>query len=132
MENFVYCKDFDQQITFGLRVSEFQCSCRRVQCQTVLVNGNFIPAFKKFRFLVDTKLHVLSGFRCVPHNREVRGVKNSTHTKGQAIDVRAHELLELRKLTIEDVIDLAQKAGFLFVKYYPDKGFFHMDVFKRS
>ena len=123
-----YIKGFDQQITFGLQVREFQCRCNRKECQAVVVDGRMIPAYKKFRYLVNVGLHVLSGHRCPAHNREVGGVKDSTHTYGEAIDVRAYELLELRKLTINEVIALAHEAGFKFVKHYPEKGFFHMDV----
>lgn len=75
---------------------------------------------------MDCALKINSGHRCLRHNKAIGGVRFSYHLVGYAIDIDAAALLQ--KFSVEEIIALARKAGFTFVKYYKNLGFFHLDV----
>ena len=45
---------------------------------------------------------VNSGYRCEKHNKDVGGVKNSQHLKGEAADLTCSDLKRLKALIIEN------------------------------
>lgn len=44
---------------------------------------------------------VNSGYRCAKHNREVGGVANSQHMRGEAADIRCSDNQKLRQIIID-------------------------------
>lgn len=64
---------------------------------------------------------VNSAHRCKAHNAAVGGVANSQHLTHIAFDCA------IPKAYQSQFADLARKAGFKFVKLYPDRGFVHVD-----
>ncbi len=119
-------KTSKELLTFGLTAPEYACQCSDLSCDVIFIAEKLLIAYKKFRYLVDTGLHINSGHRCVDHNRAVGGVKLSFHLVGYAIDVDAENLLQ--KYSAEEIVSFAKHAGFTFVKYYKTLGFFHLDV----
>ena len=65
---------------------------------------------------------VNSGYRCEKHNKEVGGVKNSQHLKGEAADVTCSDLPRLKQLIIENgrFDQLIDYGTFLHVSYKPN------------
>lgn len=119
-------KTAKEMLTFGLSVPEYACKCSYPECEVVFISERFLEAYKLFRYLVDTRLKIGSGHRCLRHNKVVGGVKFSYHLIGYAVDIDASALLQ--KFDIEEILGLAKKAGFTFVKHYKQLGFFHFDV----
>ena len=65
---------------------------------------------------------VNSGYRCPKHNREVGGVANSQHLKGEAADI---SLVQGSGLTVQDLADAIKENGrFDQLIMYP--GFIHV------
>ena len=62
---------------------------------------------------------VNSGYRCEKHNKDVGGVKNSQHLKGEAADVTCSDLKRLKALIIENgqFDQLITYPTFLHVSY---------------
>jgi len=122
----VVSKSSTELLTLGLSVPEFSCKCSALSCDVVFISDRLLAAYNSFRCLVATALKINSGHRCQKYNKMVGGVKFSYHLIGYAIDIDAAALLS--KFSVEEIIKLAHKAGFTFVKYYKNLGFFHFDV----
>lgn len=122
----VVAKTSKELLTFGLSAPEFACKCKSEYCDVIFISKKLLAVYKRFRYLVDTKLTITSGHRCLEYNKLTGGVKFSQHLIGYAIDVDAKKLL--LKYDEDDIISLAREAGFTFVKYYKELGFFHFDV----
>ena len=62
---------------------------------------------------------VNSGYRCEKHNKDVGGVKNSQHLRGEAADVTCADLPRLKALIIENgkFDQLITYPTFLHVSY---------------
>ena len=62
---------------------------------------------------------VNSGYRCEKHNKEVGGVKNSQHLKGEAADIHCQNNERLKQLIIENgkFDQLITYPTFLHVSY---------------
>ena len=62
---------------------------------------------------------VNSGYRCEKHNKDVGGVKNSQHLKGEAADVTCSDLKRLKAIIIENgkFDQLITYPTFLHVSY---------------
>ena len=62
---------------------------------------------------------VNSGYRCEKHNKDVGGVKNSQHLKGEAADLTCSDLPRLKQLIIENgkFDQLIDYGTFLHVSY---------------
>lgn len=127
-----YVKGFEQEITLGLMVSEFECQCHRKECKTVMVSANLIMAYKKLREALDVPLSINSGHRCQAHNREEGGASKSFHLTGEAIDIDYDPGMPITKYTKNYIKALAYEAGFRYVRYYDDLTFFHLDVGSRD
>ena len=84
------------------KMEEFSCRCSYAECKesNQFMDERFLELIFKVRAQLDFPFHITSGFRCVKHNRDVGGAKNSFHTRGLAIDIAMHnahdryELLE--------------------------------------
>ena len=62
---------------------------------------------------------VNSGYRCEKHNKDVGGVKNSQHLKGEAADIHCQDNERLKQLIIENgkYDQLIDYGTFLHVSY---------------
>jgi len=63
--------------------SEFICPC----CQQVQVDPRLVDALESLRTLVGRPIHINSGYRCVKHNKAVKGSPRSQHLSGHAADI---------------------------------------------
>lgn len=77
------CKDFP-----NFKYSEFKCQCGGKYCNGYPVPFSYVLAanLQNVRDHFGKPLHITSPLRCVKHNADVGGVKNSKHTKGWACD----------------------------------------------
>jgi len=69
---------------------------------------------------------VTSGYRCIIHNKDVKGQPNSYHLLGLAADVT------VTKFNIRELGRLAKMVGFSTVIIYPHQRFIHLDVRKKG
>ena len=110
----------------GLMVKDFQCKCTNEDCTIVNMSDKLFNALVKLKVELKLKKIVcLSGNRCEKHNLKVEGVPNSRHlvSVGEAIDMP-----EVMFPDPEEAVKILYRVGFTFIKYYPNKKFFHADV----
>jgi len=116
----------NQVITSGLSHREFRCRCNYDSCRATLIDEDLVNSYHAFRILIAIPLKINSGYRCPLHNYDVGGVPDSWHTAGGAIDIGSRNLLT--SLKSDEVMHLAMKSGFKYIKYYSSEEFFHMDT----
>ena len=82
------------------KYEEFACKC----CGQLLYKENVTALVENVldpvREQLGKPIVVNSGYRCLKHNTEVGGVKNSQHLVGQAADVTGSDLPRLKQLII--------------------------------
>ena len=83
---------------------DFLCRCGKCEMPAeveenlmALVENVLEPAREK----LGGPIIVNSGYRCVRHNREVGGVANSQHLRGEAADIRCADNKRLAKILFE-------------------------------
>ncbi len=113
------------QISKHFHGDEFACPC----CGVSMVDEDLLSALEAIHFLLDKPLHILSGYRCEAHNKEIGGEKNSQHCLGKAVDVRLPAGMFLKEFY--NVANKLQRFGGIGV--YPAgagqvRGFLHLDV----
>ena len=95
------------QITNNFNLSELQCNCGCKMPPKVL--GNVLVLAEQLQVLRDalnTPIHITNAYRCVTHNRDVGGAKNSQHLLGKAADIQIEHLTSREiSTTIEIFID---------------------------
>ena len=84
--------------------TDFDCHCKRPQCNETLINPRLPEALEDLH-LLSGDFNIDSGFRCKAHNQEVGGAPNSQHTLGYAADCRS-----LKKLSGMEMAALAEKV----------------------
>lgn len=67
---------------------EFKCPGKNCCGGSAPVHPDLIKALQTLRDLAGVPLKISSGFRCIKHNHEVKGSKNSFHTLGMAADIK--------------------------------------------
>jgi len=93
------------------------------------VLGNVLILAEQLQVLRDalnTPIHLTNAYRCVTHNKEVGGAKNSQHLLGKAADIQIEHLTPREvSTTIEIFIDegLMKQGG---LATYPT--FVHYDI----
>jgi zinc D-Ala-D-Ala carboxypeptidase len=87
----------------------------------VRMNIEFVKLLDKMRDMVGFSLIINSGYRTPEHNMSVRGVKESAHTKGVAVDIKASNSQEYYMIL---------RAAFLleFKRIGRGKDFIHIDM----
>ena len=99
------------------RKIEFTCNCGCGQCD---MNEQFIGALNMARKDAGIPFRISSGYRCESHNKQVGGVKDSSHTKGIAADILTSGSEERRKILVA------------VLRYFPrvgiHKAFIHVDL----
>ena len=83
---------------------EFLCRCGRCEMPAE-VEGNLMALVENVLEPAREKLGgpiiVNSGYRCVRYNRDVGGVANSQHLRGEAADIRCADNNRLAKIIVE-------------------------------
>ena len=84
------------------------------------MNEQFIGALNMARKDAGIPFRISSGYRCESHNKQVGGVKDSSHTKGIAADILTSGSEERRKILVA------------VLRYFPrvgiHKAFIHVDL----
>jgi len=63
--------------------SEFACP----HCGAGTASPQLVAILESLRAIVGRPCRIVSGFRCVPHNRDVGGAADSRHIHGDAADL---------------------------------------------
>lgn len=80
------------KISKNFNSSEFDCKCKRAGCKTTYIDMELIDQLEELRAEIACPLTIVSGFRCVDHNKNVGGKKGSLHLVGKAADISSSEL----------------------------------------
>tara|TARA_R100000329_G_scaffold51023_1_gene47134 strand:- start:71 stop:448 length:378 start_codon:yes stop_codon:yes gene_type:complete len=89
------------------------------------MNKEFLFKLDEARMLAGTPFRITSGYRTEAHNKKVKGVKGSSHTKGCAVDIAVNSGLQRSAI----VCALA-KVGFTRIGIA--KTFVHVDLDKEK
>lgn len=114
-----------EQISKHFHGEEFMCPC----CEVVSIDEHLVEILESLHDLVNAPLHILSGYRCEKHNKEIGGEENSQHCLGKAVDVKLPFGMNLR-----DFYKVAQELDrFGGIGIYPAgagqvNNFLHLDV----
>lgn len=101
---------------------ELACKCGKCQ---FFIDPMLVKALQELRDLAGSPIKVLSGYRCVSHNKAVGGSKLSQHIYGRAADIA------IEGNTVEEMAQLAAQVSEFHhggIGIYPDKKFVHVDV----
>lgn len=73
----------------NFNLQEFKCKCGGKYCTgyPAVVDENLVNDLQKLRAHYDKSVTITSGLRCKTYNAKIGGVKNSSHTKGKAVDI---------------------------------------------
>ena len=122
MSVFIIDKSLDTEIGYKLNHSEFKCKCKYETCHYTLINPKLVSTWDILRARWGKPLKINSGFRCVNHNIKVKGLSNSRHTMGQAIDIATKRFTGDEKFQI---VVLAKELGFVVIEY---ENFIHCHI----
>lgn len=56
-------------------------------CDECDMDHDFMAMLEESRELYDAPIHLNSAYRCEQHNKDVGGVRNSAHCRGNAVDI---------------------------------------------
>ena len=99
---------------------EFRCRCGRIDCDAPPMDQRFITMLQDCRSIVGVKFKINSGSRCLYHNFQVDGAKNSQHLFGKAADIQVtHGLIKYK------IVETAIALGFGGIGIA--RGFVHLD-----
>jgi uncharacterized protein YcbK (DUF882 family) len=100
--------------------SEFACKCG---CGKDNISPKLVGALQALRDTIGEPIIINCGCRCVKHNKEIGGVKDSQHVLGKAADIRCKNLSpkELKKFA-EQIPEFNNGGIGLY------KTFLHVDV----
>lgn len=109
----------NHNLSLNFKVREFICPC----CHKEGITDELVFHLQLVHDMlpVHRVMIVTSGYRCEEHNKEVKGVENSAHTKGLAADIKyddsSHKFM---------LIDAFIKVGFKRIGIY--ETFIHVDL----
>jgi len=66
------------------KLKDFNCPC----CGKNNMNKDVLSRLDIARYIAGVKFIISSGYRCVKHNKEVGGSKDSSHLIGVAVDIK--------------------------------------------
>lgn len=105
---------------------ELCCKCGNCDCSITHMDANFMKRLNELRELYGKPIYLSSAYRCAEHNAYVRGVPNSPHTRGIAVDIIVSGQDAYR------IVKLALKLGFtgIGVKQFgkTKNRFIHLDL----
>jgi Uncharacterized protein conserved in bacteria len=102
---------------------EFICKGENCCGGSAPISLYLIAALEDFRLLVGKPVHILSGFRCITHNRNVDGATLSHHCLGEAADIIVDEFTPLQLVNVALKIPRFYSGG---IGIYST--FVHLDV----
>lgn len=104
--------------------SEFKCKCGGKYCDgfTAEPEELLVRAAEKVRNHFGAPVTISSGVRCKTHNANVRGVYNSRHLSGKAMDFC------VRGFSASSVLAYVQSLPEIRYAYAIDNWYVHMDV----
>ena len=79
--------DAKKQLSKDFKVGEFLCKGTDCCGNVAYINPKLVNLLQDIRDHFDKPVKITSGYRCPKHNKEVGGVSNSQHTKGNAADI---------------------------------------------
>lgn len=101
MNFFIVEKTSTSKITDHLSSDEFDCKCKHDDCTFTMVYEKTAISFENVRTKVYNKIKkgvvVNSAFRCQRHNKDEKGLKNSRHVRGQAMDLARPKELQMNE-----------------------------------
>ena len=97
---------------------ELMCKCG---CKTYNFDKDFLDKLNHIRYNVGQPLIVTSGCRCEEHNKKVGGTKESSHTKGLAVDIACSDSILRFKI-------IKQAINFGITRIGIGDTFIHLDV----
>ena len=109
--------------TRNFKAAEFSCRCGRFDCPHHAVDQRLMDALQQLRDLIGVPIHVNSGYRCPFWNNRVGGVRNSTHVRGIAADIRCGELTPAELARFAEEVPAFANGG---IGVY--KSWVHVDV----
>ena len=103
--------------------SDFDCPCG---CSTQMVDPELAEKLQRIRDALSKPIKITSGYRCLKHNRDVKGGTNSRHRYGMAADWR----LKDRSVNPVALGIIAQAVGFggVGIYWYAGNAFCHADT----
>lgn len=103
--------------------AEFACKCGCGRGAEEM-NEQFVMALDAARKEAGIPFRIKSGFRCAKHNLRVGGVKDSSHTRGLAVDI-AVPSSTARLIAVRALMRYFERIGvggsFVHVDMDPDK-----------
>lgn len=112
-------KGVKTKLTKNFSSTEFDSKGGHPDEEWTLIDLDHVKKLQQLRDVLKTTCIINSGFRSPTHNKEVGGVTNSRHTKGDATDV------VFRGIPPEDVAKAAEALGFNGIGRYDT--FTHLD-----
>jgi uncharacterized protein YcbK (DUF882 family) len=88
--------------------AEFECRCG---CGFASVSPKLIEALEMLRELTRKQIKVNSGCRCINHNKEVGGEKDSKHLLGQAADIKIMGMSPLQVFIMAEQVPAFKQGG---------------------
>lgn len=115
-----YVKGLSIKISDHFNSVEMDCHCSESNCEITYIDTDLIDYLEEKRTEIGKSIKILSGFRCVKHNRDVGGKKGSIHLTGKAADIQipGQDMIKIANL-FEDADGLGR---------YPGRHFLHVDV----
>ena len=108
----------DFQLTKNFNLREFMSH----DTNEVMIYPEVVEKLPALRDIIGVQIRVNSGYRAPERNKAVGGVLHSYHMFGKAVDITVFGVSP-------DILkQIALKVGFSFVKYYPDRNYFHLDI----
>jgi len=102
--------------------SELDCKCDFDICTHTIIADDLIRRFYQLRDELEIPLHINSGYRCILHNADSRGQKQSKHTLGHAMDIACPNSMSIQQFWL-----LALKYFDVVVPYIDDN-FIHCQI----
>lgn len=80
-------KGVKTQITKNFSSTEFDCSCKRSDCQWTNLDVHHVEQLQKMRDKWGKSVKITSGYRCPEHNKLEGGASKSRHLTSDATDI---------------------------------------------
>jgi len=111
-------KNMNKNLSKNFKTKEFNCKCN--ECKVTYFDTNLITILQGIRDYFGKPVIINSGYRCIKHNKDINGEKNSKHTKGMAADIKINGISPLT------IAKYAESIGVLGIIVYKD--FVHIDT----
>jgi uncharacterized protein YcbK (DUF882 family) len=99
-------------------VDEFACRCG---CGKNHINPQLIAKLDNARDIACTPFVISSGYRCKTHNKKVGGSDTSSHTLGEAVDIKVNNSSDRQKILTALTLEGFDRIGIA-------KNFIHVDI----